>query len=604
MADVHRERHDKASYRRGTIMGLTAAEAFMLICFVILLLLLLWKVTSDETLERERAFGSQFTQTQKELALIHKDRIHEFDLILPIVEAGATPEQLERALELERRFGTLDPDLMDDRLRLTEEAKLRSLTEAAQTLPEEELLELTDLISTGRLRQQLEELAAYRQTGASVENLAALRKIVEADATPEQLERALELERRFGTLDPDLMDDRLRLTEEAILRNLTEAAKTLPEEELLELTDLVSTGQLRQQLEKLEAYRRTGASVEDVIALREKAQLIEDTRRGLERSGADVARQLREKAGDRIAALGGEILDGGDVIFPENVLFEAGYAEIKPRFDDLLREFCRPWFEVLFKENLFIETVQIEGHASSEYGGLPPRRAFDANLDLSQRRAASVFRKCLDYGGDDEVAEWARTKLAAVGFSSARPILVDGVEHREKSRRVVFAIDMKSEDEALSDAASNEARKAESRRPGAPDSAPVQGQEYYNAKGYALLEGDHVVVRDGDTIEVDGIPIRLQGLHVPEVDTRLGREARNFLQAYTRDTALSCWLSDKTTYDRQVAVCFAGDVDIAKVIIEAGFGADCAALSGGRYASLPTNPVFVPALLPGYCLEN
>lgn len=149
--------------------------------------------------------------------------------------------------------------------------------------------------------------------------------------------------------------------------------------------------------------------------------------------------------------MGGRILDSGDVIFPDSVLFESGKSEIRPVFDDLLQALCRPWFEVLYKENRYLETVQIEGHASSEFGNLGLREAFDANLELSQRRAAAVFKKCLDYGGNDEVADWARSKMAAAGYSSAQPVLRGGVEDHQASRRVVFAIDMKSEDEVVND---------------------------------------------------------------------------------------------------------------------------------------------------------
>jgi hypothetical protein len=49
----------------------------------------------------------------------------------------------------------------------------------------------------------------------------------------------------------------------------------------------------------------------------------------------------------------------------------------------------------------------------------------------------------------DDVGKWARARMAAVGYSSSRPVLADGAEDRERSRRVVFAIDTQTEDELV-----------------------------------------------------------------------------------------------------------------------------------------------------------
>ena len=68
-------------------------------------------------------------------------------------------------------------------------------------------------------------------------------------------------------------------------------------------------------------------------------------------------------------------------------------------------------------------------------------RSLLRNLALSQARARTVFEYCLRSVGDDAIGTWAREKLAAVGYSSARRIMVDGKEDRSRSRRVVFNID-------------------------------------------------------------------------------------------------------------------------------------------------------------------
>lgn len=71
-------------------------------------------------------------------------------------------------------------------------------------------------------------------------------------------------------------------------------------------------------------------------------------------------------------------------------------------------------------------TVVIEGHTDSD-------GAADANLSLSQQRAA-VVRDALIAAGVDEAM------LTFAGFGSEQPVLVDGVEDKALSRRVEFSV--------------------------------------------------------------------------------------------------------------------------------------------------------------------
>ncbi len=110
-----------------------------------------------------------------------------------------------------------------------------------------------------------------------------------------------------------------------------------------------------------------------------------------------------------------------------------------------------------------------------------------------------------------------------------------------------------------------------------------------------------VTVRDGVTIVVNGVPIRLEGLHAPETSTSLGRLAKSYMNELVMGRQVDCWLAGEMSYDRQIGVCFVDGTDLAERIIEGGLGADCPAHSGGRYASLPTDPLFTRESLPGYC---
>ena len=108
-------------------------------------------------------------------------------------------------------------------------------------------------------------------------------------------------------------------------------------------------------------------------------------------------------------------------------------------------------------------------------------------------------------------------------------------------------------------------------------------------------------IRDGDTIEVDGVPIRLNGLHAPELREPGGREARAWMVEHTRGQQIVCRLNGERSYDRLIGVCENRDGDLAAQLIAAGLGRDCPRWSGGRYARLEVLAAAAGMPLPGYC---
>ena len=75
-----------------------------------------------------------------------------------------------------------------------------------------------------------------------------------------------------------------------------------------------------------------------------------------------------------------------------------------------------------------------------------------------------------------------------------------------------------------------------------------------------LLEGQVTHVRDGDTIEVNGIAIRLSALDCPERDTSEGESANEVAQNFLWAEA-TCELTGAKTYDRLVGYCIVGGQD-------------------------------------------
>ena len=113
------------------------------------------------------------------------------------------------------------------------------------------------------------------------------------------------------------------------------------------------------------------------------------------------------------------------------------------------------------------------------------------------------------------------------------------------------------------------------------------------------LTGTHV--RDGDTIEVGTIPIRLNGVSAPELKEPLGPQSKEFMRDLVLGKSVRCELNGKKTYDRFVGICYLSDRDIGAAVIEAGLALDCPRFSGGRYAGVEKASAREAITLPKYC---
>lgn len=195
----------------------------------------------------------------------------------------------------------------------------------------------------------------------------------------------------------------------------------------------------RRKLEELirgEAWRpATGEIAPETVGERVASRL-----QAAAAARAAVTRTLRDELGPVVARYGGTIDAQGSLVFPDTVLFDAGKADITPDLRAFLGQVCLPWFQSLERFGAAIADLRIEGHASSEWEGATAEQAYLANLTLSQARAHAVLSTCLELVPGPEGA-WARSVATAVGYSSSHPVLSDGAENKDKSRRVVFRVD-------------------------------------------------------------------------------------------------------------------------------------------------------------------
>ncbi len=274
----------------------------------------------------------------------------------------------------------------------------------------------------------------------------------------------------------------------ALIETMSELEETLGERSVGQIAATLALGN------ELDPYgESSGEEIEEIkhLLARGTRVLAEETQ-----AREDLYADLTAGLGARVTEAGGRIESGGRIVFPDTFLFTAGSHDIRPRFAALLNDLCPRWLAVLERSasRREIDEILIEGHSSSEWSdALTPQEAWVRNLDLSQRRAQAVLMHCLALveRTDRALGDWARARLAAIGYSSSRPVVEDDVENPRLSRRVVFGIDF------------NRAQLLEA----------ISGASGLGDIG--ALRGIARVI-DADTIEVRNHSVRLDGIDAPE----------------------------------------------------------------------------------------
>ena len=122
------------------------------------------------------------------------------------------------------------------------------------------------------------------------------------------------------------------------------------------------------------------------------------------------------------------------------------------------------------------------------------------------------------------------------------------------------------------------------------------------------LEGTVSHVRDGDTIELGPIAVRLQGIAAPERDEPGGSIAADAMRDLVLGKDVRCDLTGDRSHDRVIGVCFLDDGrDVGEVMVFQGNARDCRRFSRGRYADAERHARAMGHdlsriyMLPGYC---
>jgi len=89
-----------------------------------------------------------------------------------------------------------------------------------------------------------------------------------------------------------------------------------------------------------------------------------------------------------------------------------------------------------------------------------------------------------------------------------------------------------------------------------------------DTRAVSVLKGTITHVRDGDTFEINGIPVRISALDCAENSTPEGKKITRFAKKFLGKQAV-CELTGAKTYDRVVGYCSIDGKDFARTMMNA-----------------------------------
>lgn len=125
-----------------------------------------------------------------------------------------------------------------------------------------------------------------------------------------------------------------------------------------------------------------------------------------------------------------------------DAMFETGKTQLSEHYQTILAEFFPRYMTALQPFTDSIEEIRLEGHTSSGWSStIQGDHAYFKNLELSQERTQSVLRFVTTLEDVSQYKSWIKHHLAAVGYSSSRPVLdSQGKEDPLRSKRVAFRV--------------------------------------------------------------------------------------------------------------------------------------------------------------------
>ncbi|EJF06438.1 outer membrane protein/peptidoglycan-associated (lipo)protein [Thiovulum sp. ES] len=185
-------------------------------------------------------------------------------------------------------------------------------------------------------------------------------------------------------------------------------------------------------------------SVGYMIEIEEEKDKIKSIATAYENSQKALNEALNNEFQKDLKIWNAEILDNNTIRFKDpNMLFQTGRSNLKNDFEKILEDFF-PRYIFILTDSKFrdeIEEVRIEGHTSTNWNGAKNKNErYIKNAKLSQDRAFAVLDYCIELPKIYSEVDWLIKRFRANGVSFAKPILQNGVENEELSRRVEFRV--------------------------------------------------------------------------------------------------------------------------------------------------------------------
>lgn len=293
------------------------------------------------------------------------------------------------------KYVYVQTDLKGIKNDLEEQKRVLALAKEELSQKQRDFLRLrSDMNVTSASLQIAQDLLAQRES--SLEEATA--KLQLSDKEIENLKKLL--------LDTELARDEVKgeLVANQMELGTTTSALKLKEGELALLN-----AKLLEHQQLVDDLNLTKARIKNLTGIRIK-----------------VIQELKNKLGKKIDI----DPNSGAIRLPSSVLFDVGSFELKPEAKKQLQETLQPYLAVLLNDESIRENIDhivIEGHTDSD-------GSYMHNLDLSQKRAYSVM--AFLYSLDEKRTALLQKYLSANGRSYSDPVMKNGVEDKEASRRI------------------------------------------------------------------------------------------------------------------------------------------------------------------------
>jgi len=123
----------------------------------------------------------------------------------------------------------------------------------------------------------------------------------------------------------------------------------------------------------------------------------------------------------------------------KDLYFSIGQYNLTKKQKKFLDDFSKKFIPFLKSHQNIVNTLEVNGHTSSEWGNLGLTYTYLNNAKLSMNRSYAalsyIFKK-----QDTLTQEWISKIIKGTGFSYSKKVLVNDLEDKERSRRVSFKI--------------------------------------------------------------------------------------------------------------------------------------------------------------------